>query len=268
MMRAFRSPKYRDPAFKWAVVAGVGCVLGAYTIVLGQLPSKWAALSALVVVAPFVAMIVGQVRKLLLAAIAIDIPLQMDSFFAYREGAIGGAVPGLIVSITTLCLAALYVLWLAELSAKRTEVQVRPVFALSLPLIAYVFFGMLSTVAAQDLQLSIFAIFLLVQMLLLYVYIVGTVTTQEDVLFIMAMLMAGLAFEGLIMIALRATGSSIEIGGVINARIDGGARVGGTVGGPNGAAAYLSLLLAPALGLIIARVRRWYKLLAGLAFGL
>jgi putative inorganic carbon (HCO3(-)) transporter len=268
MMRVLRSSRYGDTAFQWAIVVGVGFVLGAYTIALGRLPSKWAVLSALVVVAPFVAMIVGQVRKLLLGAIAIDIPLQLDSFFAYREGVIGGAIPGFIVSVTTLCLVGLYGLWLAELLAKRSKVQGRPVFALSFPLIAYVFFGVLSTVAARDVQLALFAIFLFVQMLLLYVYIVGTVTTREDVLFITVMLMVGLALEGLIMMALRATGSGVEVGGVINARIDDGDRVGGTVGGPNSAAAYLSLLLAPALGLILARVGRWYKLLGGLAFSL
>ncbi len=78
--------------------------------------------------------------------------------------------------------------------------------------------------------------------------------------------MAGLVFEGLIMMLLKATGSSIEIGGVINARID-GSRVGGTVGGPNGAAGYLSLLLAPTLAVFFARVNRFYKWLAILAFG-
>ncbi len=241
--------------------------MGIYTILFWMLPSKWAALSILAIAAPFVAMIVGQVRKLLLAVVAIDIPLQLDSFFAYREGAIGGSIPGMIVSITTLALAALYVLWLAELLARQSNTKQRPLFRLSFPLIAYIFFGILSIVVAQDVQLSIFGIFLYVQMFLLYVYLVGTVKTKEDLLFIMMMLMVGLAFEGLIMIVLRVTGSNINIGGVINARIDGGVRVGGTVGGPNGAAGYLSLLLAPTLGVFFARVNRFYKWLAIPAFG-
>ncbi len=54
---------------------------------------------------------------------------------------------------------------------------------------------------------------------------------------------------------------------MISARID-GVRVGGTVGGPNTAAAYLTLLIAPSLGILITQVGYWYKRLAVVAFGL
>jgi len=264
-VQGLKSPRYWGPVLQWAVVGGVSLVLGVYTILFWMLPSKWAALSILAIVAPFVAMVVGQVRKLLLAVIIIDIPLQLDSFFALREGAIGGAIPGLVISVTTLALIALYILWLAELLAKQSDTKQRPLFRLSFPLIAYIFFGILSFIVAQDTQLAIFGIFLYAQMFLLYIYLVGTIKTKEDIIFIMMLLMVGLAFEGAIMIALKATGSNIEIGGVIKARID-GARVGGTVGGPNGAAGYLSLLLAPTLGVFFARVNRFYKWLTIPAF--
>jgi len=81
------------------------------------------------------------------------------------------------------------------------------------------------------------------------------------------MLLIGLGFESLIMIGLRIIGHSVDIS-VISARIDSGMRVGGTVGGPNTAGGYLSLLLALALSVLFTRLGRFHKWLATLAFGL
>ena len=267
VVHSLRGSAFWNPILQWGTAGLVGLFLGIYAVAVWSLPSKFAMLSIPAILAPFVFMVFGQVRKLLLAVVVIDIPLQLDSYFTYREGAIGGAISGMIVSITTLALAVLYVLWLAERLAKPSDTKQRPLFRLSFPLSAYIFFGILSIMAAQDVQLSVFGIFFYVQMFLLYIYLVGTVKTKEDLLFIMMMLMIGLALEGLIMITLRATGSSIKIGGVIHARIDGGVRVGGTIGGPNGAAGYLSLLLAPTVGVLFARVNKFYKWLAVPAFG-
>ena len=268
VVRGLKGPARWDPILQWGAAGLVGLFLGIYSVVVWSLPSKWALLSIPVVLAPFVAMVFGQVKKLLLAVILLDIPFQLDSFFAYRESALGGAVPGLVVSVTTLSLAVLYMLWLAELLAKPRGARSCSLFRLIFPLASYMTLVILSVIVAQDVQLSVFGIFLLVQMFLLYIYVVGTVRTSKEIVFIFTMLLIGLALESLIMSGLRIIGHSIEIGGVITARIDGGSRVGGTVGGPNGAAAYLSLMLAPALSIVLTRLDSLHKLLAIVAFGL
>src|SRR2546426_798608 len=69
-----------------------------------------------------------------------------------------------------------------------------------LPLALYVAFTALSLIVAHDVQLSFYFIFMLVQTFFLFVYIVGTVRTQQDVLFIVTVLMVGLLLEGMIMV--------------------------------------------------------------------
>jgi O-antigen ligase len=147
-------------------------------------------------------------------------------------------------------------------------------FRAALPLLLYLGFVVLSVLAASDLQLAMFEIFLLVQMLLVFIYIVHSVRTRQDVVFAMAMLLVGLALEGALILAMGAGGLHINIPGITN-RIDpakgyGGPsyRAGGTIGSPNTAASFLSLLLAPAISVLLTRLQLWIKLLAAGAFAL
>jgi O-antigen ligase len=195
----------------------------------------------------------------------LDIPLQLDIHLAYRSDLADiGAFGGINLSITTFALAVLYALWFYERLTQPSHMPWPVVLRTSFPLLGYLAVNVLSMLFAQDVQLSMFALLLLGQTFCLYAYIVGTVRTRQDLLFIMTMLLIGLILESLLMIALRGIGHSVETG-VILARID-GTRVGGTVGGPNTAAGYLSLLLAPALALLMTRLGRFYKGLATLAF--
>lgn len=259
---------------QWSIVGIVGIALGIYTVLVSSLSPPWAILFVLAVLFPFIAMIVGNVRKLLLALIILDIPLQLDIHPGYQTEAAGlGALAGWSISITTLSLVVLYGLWLGEL-VTRAEPRSRPSLRVSPPLALYLAFVVLSLVVARDVTLSMFEIFLLLQMFLLYIYIASTVRTRQDVVFIVTMLFIGLVLESLIMIGLGYTGQDFSIAG-ISGRIDvarGAAepfsRTAGTVGSPNTAASYLMLLLAPALSVLITPLGRGYKWLAALAFGL
>lgn len=123
-----------NPILQWGIGGLVGLLLGIYAVLVWSLPPQWALLSVPVVLALLVAMSFRQVRKTLLAIILLDIPLQVDKYFAYRASRIGGAIPGLVVSVTTLSLAILYALWLAELLAKPRETGSRPQFRPVVPL--------------------------------------------------------------------------------------------------------------------------------------
>ena len=247
----------------------IGIVIGMYLLSISSMPQQWFFLLVMGASAPFFLMILGSVRKPLLAAILIDIPLQLDINLAYRiEASKLGAVDGFNVSITTIALAVLYILWLFESITAHKKPVSQPLSLLrtSLPLVLFLSIACISMIAAQDIQLSFFKLFMLLQMFLLFIYILGTVRTREDVLFLVTMLLIGLLCESLIMVGLRVIGHSIKIGS-ITARIDGGVRVGGTMGGPNTAAAYLSLLLAPAVSILMTQLNRYYKLLAITAVG-
>src|SRR5687768_17150804 len=91
----------------------------------------------------------GSVRRILLAIALIDIPLQIDQNFAYRDDAaeLGGA-GGFNVSLTTIALAGLYAAWLVDRLVSRYRSAPVPFGRLLLPLAPYVSVAMLSVVVA------------------------------------------------------------------------------------------------------------------------
>ncbi len=246
----------RANTFQILAFALAGVALGLFFVKTMALPSRWAFLVLLAGLVPFVSMIVGNVRNLLLAVILLDIPFQLDINIGFREDiAAYGALAGWNVSATTVALALLYGLWFVEILT-RTGEQVRsPRCRGVLPIAVYMLVCCCSMLGAHDVQLWSYKIFLLLQMFLLYVYILGNVRSRRDVLLITSILLLGVIGESLLMVALRGIGHSIKLGGVL-ARIDNGFRVGGTVGGPNSAGAYLSVLAPMALGLVIARANK------------
>jgi putative inorganic carbon (hco3(-)) transporter len=121
---------------------------------------------------------------------------------------------------------------------------------------------------ALDLGLYARGLWLLLQMVLLYAYLVATVRTERDVRIVMAWLLCGLALESAIILGLAVAGEGFKIAG-LTGRIDmyteefgAAARFGGTVGSPNNAAMYLEMLLAPALAVLVTTAGRPYKALA------
>lgn len=254
---------------QWAVAGIVSFVLGVATLTAPALPSQWAPLFLVAVLCPFVAMIVGNVRKLLLGLMILDIPLQLDINLGYRtDAATLGALGGFNLSATTVALIILYALWLGELLIK-SERRPRSLLRRALPLSLYLAFVALSITVARDVRLASFQLFMFVQMFLLYVYIVGTVRTQTDVLFIITMLLSSVVLQSLIMIAVYFVGTGFSFG-TISTSIDVayGSRAGGTFKSPNSVASYLALLLPVAMGILVTGVGPWYKRLAALTFSL
>ena len=63
------APMGRGGILQWTIVGTVAIVLGIFTIGVTSLPPQWASLFVLAVLCPFIVMIVGSVRRLLLAVI-------------------------------------------------------------------------------------------------------------------------------------------------------------------------------------------------------
>lgn len=255
---------------QWSVASSLGLILGVYALVAGVLPTRWAGLTFVAVLAPFGAIIIGNVKRLLLAIILLELPFQLDAYLGYqRSVAQYGAIGGLNISATTIALGVLYLLWFTERSAgiKENRALFSSLFPLGLPLVIYFTTVALSFFVAYNQKLAIFEIFLLFQSLFLYIYVVYAIQSREDLVFVITMLLIGLALEGLVMIWLKIVGHNISIAG-ITGRINEDSRVGGTIGSPNAAASFLCLLLAPTLSLLITPLGKWYKYLAMLALSL
>lgn len=258
----------RGCPWEWCGVAATGIFLGLCALATPLLPTQWGPLFIAAVAFPFLAMMVGNLRKLLLAVIIIDIPFGLDTHLNYREEVASlGSLGGLCISATTIALAALYVLWTARLLAG-AEPRSRSILKASLPASLYVALVAASMAVAGDATLAFYEFFTLSQALLLFIYVVGTVRTRGDVLFIVGMLMVALVLEGVVVLVLQAVGQSASIAGISGSVFSTGGGVGrgaGTTGSPNVTASYLAMLLAPSLAVLLAKlggVHRWLALSA------
>jgi putative inorganic carbon (HCO3(-)) transporter len=223
-----------------------------------------------VLFAPWIA-VAGRGRKILLAVLLLDIPLHVEKNFYYLEDAAEfGAISGFAISLTTLALAGLYAAWFLDRLTGRDRAPVCS--ALVLPLAAYLGVGVLSLVVARDVGLYSRGLFLLVELFLVYVYLVANIRSRQDVGFVVTWLLCGLVLESLIILGLGLTGHSFDVAG-LKGRVDEstgdwGPRFAGTVGSPNNAAEYLELLLAPAVAVLASTLGRFCKALAGLGLAL
>jgi O-antigen ligase len=219
--------------------------------------------------APWI-VLAGPTKKILLAIALLDIPLQIDKNLDYLDDpAQLGALGGFEISLTTVALVGLYIAWFIEhASARRDDVPTAP-FRLVRPLALYVLVAAVSAVAAADVGLYARGLFLLVQLLLLFIYLVNNIRSRQDVRFVVTMLLCGLLFESAIIVGLGTSAESLNVAGfrvfVDTATQDiGGPRFYGTLGSPINAAAYFELILAPALAVLATSLGRTHKVLAGL----
>jgi putative inorganic carbon (hco3(-)) transporter len=218
------------------------------------------------VLSPFLALTVGFGPKVLLAIVILDIPFQFGTHLFYREReAAFGALGGLSISATTIALACLYLSWFIRSQANRNT-EASPGLHINLPLLLYLAITAISVVVAEDVSLSLFEVFLLLESCLVYFYVANNVRTRQDVLFVFSVLMIACLAESLAMIALRFNAMPSTIWGT-HVRVDtdvkeGFMRIGGTVGSPNSAAAYLSISVASAASLLFTKLGRAYKWLA------
>ena len=222
-----------------------GLAAGTASALLGYISMDYAVYSVGMVGLAALIAITGQAERVLLAIILLDVPFALDfnplydPFFASV-----GAITGYNISLTTLCLPVLYLIWLMKSASKANSAPALPLFpksALWLPIL-WIVFNLLSILAAESPMMSVYSLFLLIQSLLLYIYLVANIKTSADLNYILFFLFLGITLESLLMIGLRIYGQSFSFAG-FNARVDPDLRVGGTLGGPNTASTYLSMLL-------------------------
>jgi putative inorganic carbon (hco3(-)) transporter len=220
------------------------------------------------VLSPFLALTSDLVQRILLAVVIFDIPFEFGTHLYYRErDAAVGALGGLSISVTTIALAGLYLSWFIRSQAKKTSEASLP-FHVNFALLLYFAITAISVVVAQDVSLSLFEVALLFEACLVYFYVANTVRTREDVMFVVSLLLIACLLESLAMIVLQFTGMPSTIWGAptqIQIEADPGQRfmrVGGTVGSPNFAAAYLSISLASAASILFTNLGRKLKWLA------
>lgn len=258
------APLWDRDAIRYGLIAiGTGILLGLFAVGVTYLPGKWAPLFIVAVLGLCFLMVVQHARWVFLFMLIVDIPLQLDTHLFYREeDASLGAVGGVPVAVTTLSLLGLYALWYAE-SCSQHPMSPRRWKSMIVPLGIYLGISFFSIFYAIDKTLVLFQFALHFQLFLLFAYIIGRIRSREDVQFIVMALLLTMLLESIIIVALRFIGTTIQVSGIKFLVVE--TRVAGTVGSPNNAGAYLSLILGPAMTVLFTNMAKPYKWLAGAA---
>ena len=222
---------------------------------------------------PLTALRSSLVQRILLGVVLLDLPFQFGTHLFYSEqDAAFGALGGLSISATTIALAGLYLAWLFLPLANRNR-KANPPFHFNLALVFFLAFTAVSVSVASDVSLALYELFLAAQLYLVYFYVANNLRRREDIRFVVSLLLIGCLIESAAMIALEFTGTPSTIWGLpthihLQTGIhDAFVRVGGTVGSPNEASAYLSILLPLAACLLFAGVKSSGKWLSCLVIG-
>jgi len=232
-------------------------------------PSSLAQPLVVALFAPLAVLSRESTRRFLLAILLLEIPLQIGKSFGNRDDVVAwGGLGGWSVSVATIALTLLCLSVLLQYIA--APYPMRLALRVNRPLACYVGVVAFSAVVARDPTLTYFEAFLYAQMLLMFVFIANWAETREDVLFIVRYLLMGLAIEGTLMLFLAARGDGINIPGMhIRVDVDSGAshlsRVAGSVGAPNSAGAYLTIVLTIAVAVLMSEFKGAPKRLAALS---
>lgn len=273
MERTWREIAVREPIGQGALVVVLGLVLGSCAMFIMSLPLRTAPLVIVALVAPFLVALVKDLRRVFLAALLIDIPFRFDINLWFRDDvARFGSLEGFNISLTTFALVGLYSLWVGQFILNDPH-RSRLRFAAGRPFGLYLLVVALSFLVARDPILSAFQLSLLLQEFLLFLYLVSTVKSKDEIIFIITLLVIGLVFEGGLIVALRLTGANLGFAGVstaVEASFVAGssARLGGTLGAPNNAAAYFAVVLPIATSFLLIDTERWRRFLAAVGLGL
>jgi len=108
----------------------------------------------------------------------------------------------LSISATTIALAGLYVSWFIRSQANRSS-HARPSFHVNCHFLLYLAVTAISVAVAQDVSLSLFEVFLLLEACLVYFYVANNVRTRQDVLFVVSLLLIACLLESIAMILIK-----------------------------------------------------------------
>ena len=223
-----------------AVFVGVAMGLAAY--VVSQQAVKWMVVGIAVAAAPVVVLLVKDVRRLILVVLVADISLGIDIALQNQETHQGGPT-GFIISLMTFALVAGFGLWLMDRRPKLNWCA-----PITIPVLFYLATIVLSFAQASNVTLSLFGIFLNIQFLLYFLYLANFANNWENLRLVITTAAVLLLIQSFYMLLQYFLGVSVTLGFLSSTFVEGsrgvsGVRIGGTIGSPNSAAAYLATML-------------------------
>ncbi|MGD9856828.1 MAG: O-antigen ligase family protein [Planctomycetaceae bacterium] len=201
-------------------------------------------------------------QRLVLAIAILEIPLQIDTYLLYHENdAEFGAIGGINLSLTTVALALLYAMWLVEAALQLQPRNRRVIWGV--PQLIYIGIAGLSAVAAENWMLTLFEVTLLAQAYLLFFYLANRMESRSDVTFVVSVLGAAVAMQGMIIVGTSGMAGPREISlGALRVAISEDGRPTGTLLSPVLAGSFLALLIVPAGSLLVVPASKLAKALS------
>ncbi len=207
--------------------------------------------------AVIVVLLVGKLQRLLLAVVFLDLATGTDFHVTCNADYFLSSC-GLNVSLTTLALAGLYVLWIIAIrqgDKEGADFVRHPRFGtIGKAAVGFIFAAILSLLAARNVGIAMYQIWVYLTMLALFFYLANNINTREELFFVIALILLGLFIQNVIM----------ELGtlGIIEESTTSKVvrRVNGTFNSFNSAGAYLAQIFSILVACLALPMRRWQKL--------
>lgn len=169
-----------------------------------------------------------------------------------------------LVFASDLFLYLLYFTWFTKTRGfQRGKIYTGPTMV---PATLMIIWGAISVAFAISQVLGGLAVFLLIKAVLIYFYMINRINTRERLKIVVDYLMIGIAIQGLLGIAQRATGGPLGLdrfGESMGRMLSNIGRVVGTYYGPNRYAAHLILIIPMAIALFMFMRKRKDKYMYG-----
>ena len=255
-------PNYRNRKILEICLSIIAGLLLGLLIVFDSFLPLSSEFQKLILVIPFVLIIVilfDNLEKLVLVVFALGVPLNLDvslivSPYAANTENIRKGLRTLItttelrISIVTIALLIGYVLWLVSPGGTEHK-PVRFYASTTIPALGFIFLSILSVIQATDKQLWFFRVEQLIEVFLVYFYLVNHIQTTHDMQFFMIVFLGGLLAESVLMIIQWITGLNFVFAGIEVSSM-GPMRIEGTLGNTGPAAGYLSAMSIIAMAMI------------------
>lgn len=253
--------------FDLALSLLVGAIAGALLILSWGLSSSWQGIILVIPIAITFVLLTNNIEKVVLAAIALSVPLNLDISLAispYARNtenlAMGHrtlvTLTEMRLSLVTILILIGYGLWL--ISNRRAAIHLSPFN--TIPVLGFIFVSLISMVKAQDLQLASFQIVQLFELFLMYLYIINHIKTIRDMQFFLTISTVTMLAEAVLMVVQWFTGFEFYMAGIMaTASLN---RVAGTLDNEGPAGGFISAHLMIALAGIWAFPKTSQKVIA------
>lgn len=249
----------------------IGAFIGVTLLFSAELPNKQFVAVVSAVSFPFLALLVKDLRRFLLAAAVFSIPLHIDINFMHKfEQQAGASTAG--ISLVDLVALGLLLIWLIEIAAKERPYTL--FFArVTVPAILFLEIAVLSMLWAPRLDLAFMEVFRMLKFTLFFFILINHIRDEDDLRLVVWAFIAAVAFQGLISTLQMIRGGRLGLDFLGEAPPDPDGkttiwRVMGTLGHPNRLATFLETLLVLPVGMFMIEKRRMSRLLCIGSFAL